>query len=215
LRALVIISGIAAGAAIAWVLNKSLPRKIKNKNQRLGLQISAYIVFILLGLAFASIFSLQIVLDKFIDSRIAAMETGLDRRFPDKNILETRFGTGELVSINEQIQQTVKEIDTKSDGFFERLVFNALIGRLFTYINAVDSGATALSNMSDEDGTVTIKTLLYNLKTTALKAAEPYFTAFQVAIVILALVSFAIYAAIVICVRSEERAGARNARVGK
>jgi len=211
MKVLLIIAGIIAGAAVAWGLNKLLAGKIENKGRRIGLQASAYIVFILLGLAFAAVFSLRIVLDKFIDNRIQAIEVKLDKTFPNMNLLETRLDTGELVSINDQIQQSIKDIDTESDGFFEKLVFNALMAKLSSSINAVDTGVNALSNMSDDDGSMTIKTLLYNLKDTALNAASPYFVVFQVLILICAVIFIGIYAAIVVSVRNEEQNGAKNA----
>jgi len=200
MRVLLIVLGVIAGAATAWILNKLLAGKIENKNQRIGLQVAAYIVFILLGFAFTSIFSLRITLDKFIVNRIQAMEVSLSRMFPNSNILEVRFDTSELVSINDQIQQSISDIDTKSDGFFERLVFNAFIGKLSSYINAVDTGVSTLSNMSD-DGSVTIKTILYNLKDIALDTASPYFIAIQIAILILFFIFIGIYVGIVLYIK--------------
>jgi len=201
MRILLTISGVIAGAAIAWVLNKLLAGKIENKSQRIGLQAAAYIVFILLGFAFTSIFSLRIVLDRFIDNRIQAVEVSLAGRFPNMDILDTRFNTGELVSINDQIQQSIKDIDTKSDGFFERLVFSAFMGKLSSSINAVDTGVNALSNMSDDDGSMTIKTLLYNLKDAALDAASPYFRVIQIILLVLLFISICIYVGIVVYIK--------------
>jgi hypothetical protein len=201
MRVLLIVLGVIAGAAIAWGLNKLLTGKIENKTQRIGLQVAAYIVFILLGFAFTSIFSLRIVLDTFIDNRIQAMEVSLSKMFPNSNILETSIDTGELVSINDQIQLSINDIDTKSDGFFERLVFDAFIGKLSNYINAVDTGVSTLSDMSDDDGSVTIKTILYNLKDMALDTASPYFVAIQIVILILFFISIGIYVGIVVYIK--------------
>jgi len=201
MRITIILSGVIAGAAVAWVLNKFLSEKIENKSYRIGLQVAAYIVFILLGFAFTSIFSLRIVLDKFIDNRIQAMEVSLSRRFPNSNILEASLNTGELVSLNNQIQQSINDIDTKNDSFFERLVFDAFMGKFSNYINAVDTGVNALSNMSNDDGSVTIKTILYNLKDAALKAVSPYFVFMQIVVLVLFLIFIGIYAAIAVYIK--------------
>ena len=201
MRVLLIVLGIIAGAAIAWVLNKLFAGKIENKNQRIGLQVAAYIVFILLGFVFTSIFSLRIALDKFIVNRIQTMETSLSKMFPNSNILEMSVNTGELVLINDQIQQSINDIYTENDSFFERLVFNAFVGKLSAYINAVDTGVSTLSNMSDDEGSVTIKTILYNLKDIALDAASPYFVIIQILIFILFVISIGIYVGIVVFIK--------------
>jgi uncharacterized membrane protein (UPF0136 family) len=194
MRVLLIVLGVIAGAITAWILNKLLAGKIENKNQRIGLQVAAYVVFILLGFAFTSIFSLRIALDKFIVNRIQVIEISLSIMFPNSNILETSFNTGELVSINDQIQQSIGDINTESDGFFEKLLFKAFIGKLSSYINTV-------SNMSDDDGSVTIKTLLYNLKDIVLDTASPYFIVIQIAILILFFIFIGIYVGVAIYIK--------------
>jgi len=201
MRGLIIILGIIAGTAIAWVLSKFLLGKIENKSQRIGLQVSAYIVFILLGFAFTSIFSLRIVLDKFLDNRLQAIEVSLDKTFPNMNLLETRLDTGELVSINDKIQQSVNNIDTKNDSFFERLVFSALMGKLSGSINAVGTGVNALSEMSDDDGSLTVKTLLYNLKDSALETVSPFFVVLQIVLLVVFFIAIGIYAGIAVYIK--------------
>jgi hypothetical protein len=201
MRVLLIILGIIGGAAIAWVLNKIFPLKLENKGQRIGMQVAVYIVFILLGFAFASMFSLRLVLDKFIVNRIQAMEVSLSNIFPNTNILETSLDTKDLVSLNNQLQQSVNEINTSSDSFFERLAFDAFMGKLSGYINAVDSGVTTLAAMSNDDGTVTVNTILYNLKDIALDAVSPYFKVGQILILILLVVSVGIYFGIYVYIK--------------
>ena len=105
MKALFIILGTIAGASIAWFLNKLLADRIEEKSQKVGLQITAYILCILLGIGFTSIFSLRTILNEFIDKRITAIEIGLSEMFPNSNILEISLDTSELVSINSQLQQ--------------------------------------------------------------------------------------------------------------
>jgi hypothetical protein len=201
MRVLLILLGVIAGAVIAWILNKFFAGNIKNKTHRIGLQVVAYIVFILLGLVFTSIFSLRIVLDKFIVNRIQVMEDSLSKMFPNSNIMEMNVDTKELVSMNNQIQQSVNDIDTRNDSFFERLVYDAFIGKLSSYINAVDSGVTTLAAMSNEDGTVTIKVILFNLKDMALNTISPYFVVGQIIILILFIISLSIYFGIILYIK--------------
>jgi nitrogen fixation/metabolism regulation signal transduction histidine kinase len=201
MRVLIVILGIVVGIAVAWLLNKLLSGKIENKSHRIGLQVGAYIVFILIGFAFTSLFSLRTVLDTFIDNRIQFIEENLSKMFPDTNILEARFNISELVSINDQLQQSINVIDTKSDNFFERLVYNAFLGKLFFYINAVDTGVTTLSNISDDDGSVTIRSILYGIKNIALDTASPYIKIIQIILFILFFISIFVYVGIVIYIK--------------
>jgi len=201
MRVLLILLGIIAGMAVACILNKLLAGKIENKSYRIGLKVAAYIVFALLGLAFTSIFSLRIVLDNFIVNRIQTMEISLSKMFPNTNIMERDFDATELVLLNNQIQQSIKDINTSNDSFFESLVFDAFIGKFSSYINAVDSGVTTLSAMSNDDGTVTIKTILNNLKDMALDTVSPYFMVGQIIILILLFVFIGIYVGIVIYIK--------------
>jgi hypothetical protein len=193
-----IILGIVAGAVIAWVLNKFFPVKIENKSQRIGLQVAVYIVFILLGFGFTSLFSLRLVLDKFIVNRIKAMELTLAAKFPNSNIMELTLNTNELVSLNNQLKQSVNDIDTSNDSFFERLAFDTFMGKLSDYIKAVDSGVTTLAAMSNDDGTVTVNTILYNLKDIALDAVSPYFRVGQIIILVLLVIAAGVYIGIII-----------------
>jgi len=190
---LIIILGVIAGAATAWVLNMLFSEKVENKFHRIVLQLAAYIVFMLLGFIFTSMFSLRITLDVFINNRIQAMETSLVQMFPNKNILETSFNTGELASINDQIQKSINEIDTKNDSFFEKMVFKAFVGRLLVYINAFDTGVNTLTDLSEADGSITIKAILYGLKDKALNTASPYIKIIQILIGILFFASTGIY----------------------
>jgi hypothetical protein len=194
MRVFLIILGVIVGTAAAWGLIKLFPTKqLENKGQRIGLQIAVYTVFILLGFAFTSIFSLRMVLDKFIVNRIQDMETILAARFPNSNIMELTFNTTELVSFNNQLQQAVNDIDKSNDSFFERLAFDTFMGKLSDYIKAVNSGVTTLAAMSNDDGTVTVNAILYNLKDIALDAVSPYFRVGQIIILILFVIAVGVY----------------------
>jgi len=201
MRILLILLGVIFGTAIAWILNKFFAGKIENKSQRIDLQVAAYIVFILLGLVFTSLFSLRIVLDKFVVNRIQVMETSLSKMFPDSNIMELNIDTNNLVSMNNQIQQSINDIDTRNDSFFERLVYNAFIDKVSVYLNAVDTGVTTLSTMSDDKGYVSVKDMLYNFKDIALDTISPYFKVGQIIILVLFFIFLIIYFCIIIYIK--------------
>jgi hypothetical protein len=198
MRVLFVLSGAAAGAVIAFILNKFLTGKIENKSQRIGLQISAYVVFMLLGFIFSSIFSLRYFLDRFIDNRINAIEVALSRRFPNTNIMEISFNTSELKSLNDELQQSIRSIDTSDDSLFEKMFFDAFISEITKYTNAVNSGVNILTAISNDDGTVTIKAVFYGIKDLALDTVSPYFFVLQIAILIVLIICIGIYCGIAI-----------------
>jgi len=202
MRVFLIVLGVIIGAAVAWGLIKLFPiKRLENKGQEIGLKIGVYVVFILLGFAFTSFFSLRLVLDKFIVNRIQVMEADLSKMFPNTNILETSIDTKDLVSMNNQIQQSINDINTSADSFFERLAFDAFIGKLSGYINAVDSGVNSLAAISNDDGTVTIKTILYSLKDMALDTVSPYFKAGQIIILVLFFIAVGVYFGIYVYIK--------------
>jgi len=195
---LMVLIGIIVGAAIAWTINKILASKIEEKGKRIGLQVSAYIVCILLGVGFTSIFSLRAILDSFVDNRINAIEITLSRTFPNMDLFETSFNANELVSFNTQLQQLINDIDTSNDSFLERLVFSAFLGRISDHINALDTGVNTVVMVSDASGMVTIKSVLLNFKGVALNTIEPYFVFGQILIIILLFAFIGIYVGIII-----------------
>jgi hypothetical protein len=196
-----ILLGVITGTAIALFLSILLAGKTEKKDRRIGLQVSAYIVFILFGLAFTSLFSLRTVLDKFIFNRIQDMEAGLSRMFPDSNILETSINTNELVSMNNQIQQSINDINTSNDGFLEKLVYKVFIYKLSNYIKTVDSGVNTLAAMNKDNGIVTVKDILYNFKDIALDTISPFFTVLQIILLILFIITLGIYLGIIINIK--------------
>ena len=188
-----IIFGVIAGAAITFTLNKLLADKIENKNHRLALKISAYIIFCLLGLLYASIGSLKPTLNKFIDGRINTVEITLNQYFPNTRIMEININTDEFVEVSARLQQSLRDIDKSDDSFFERLVFDAFIARLTPYITAADTGINTVAMMGNEQGNVTIKTVLLNLKEMALDAISPYFIILYIMILIFLLIFVGVY----------------------
>ena len=197
MKVMFIMLGIIVGTAIAWILNKLLAVKVEEKRQKLGLQITAYIICILLGSCFTFIFSLRTILDGFIDTRINTIEISLSRMFPNSNILDINLDTNELVLINTQLQQSINDIDKSNDDFFEKLIFDAFINGFSDYINALNTGVNTLAMMSDASGMVTMRSILYNLKNIALNAVEPYFIIGNIIITILLIIFIGIYIGIV------------------
>lgn len=201
MRVLFVLLGAIAGVVIAFILNIILTGKIENKGQRISLQISAYIVFIILGFLFTSIFSLRYFLDRFINNRISAIENTLSRNFPNTNFLEISLNTSEIISLNNEIQQSIRSIDTSNDGLFEKMLFDAFINQITKYTNAVESGVNTLEAISNDDGTVTIKTILYGIKGLALDTFLPYFYILQIVISVVLIICIGIYCGIVLYIK--------------
>ena len=193
MRIFLILIGILAGTAIAFGLNFIFVRKIENKGERIGMQVAAYIVFILLGFLFTSIISLRYTLDRFIDNRISDIELVLSRRFQNTNILEMTFDTSEIASLNNELQQSLNGINKGVGNIFERLVLDAFTSEITKYANAVDSGVNTLTAISNDDGTITIKTILFCIKDLALNTVSPYFFVLQIIILVVFFICIGIY----------------------
>jgi hypothetical protein len=188
---------VVSGITVAWGLNKLLAAKIEDKNHRTGLKVISYIVCIVLSMAFFSIGSLRIMLDLFIEDRIEFIGTELSKLFPNSNILETSIDTSELVSVIDELQQMANTINTSGDGYFENLVFEAFLNTLTGYVYAVENGINTIALADDKDGIVTVRTILYNLKNTALETISPYFVLGQTGLVIILIIYIGVYAGIV------------------
>jgi len=195
---LFILFGIVFGVLIASLLNKFVANKIENKHVKLGIKIAAYVVLIILGLFLGLVCSIKPMLNNFIDDKINAVEITVNRHFPDKKIMEVSINASDFSEIINQLQQSLRDINIGTDGFFERLVFNAFIDNLNIYIDDVhrriNTVGTAISN---EQGEISLKSVLYNLKDLALKKITPYLVIFIILIIIVFLIFIGIYAIIV------------------
>ena len=198
---LFIVLGIIIGTAIAWILNKIFAGKIADKNQRIGLKTASYIVCIILCITFAVFGSLRIILNNFLENRIAYIEVELTDLFPDSNILEMTIDTDELASVVDEVQQTVNNINTSADSFFEKLVFGAFLHKLTGYVYTAEDSINSIKTMRNENGLVTVKSVLYGLKDMTLETISPYFIFGQIGALILLAVYIGIYAGIVVYIK--------------
>ena len=198
MRVFIIIIGIIAGAVISFGLNFILVRKLENKGHRIGMQVAAYIVFIILGFLFTSIFSLHYTLDRFIDNRINYLELILSKRFQNTNILDMTIETNDIASLNYELQLAVNGIDVSKDNIFERLIFDAFLTEISKYTNVIDSGVAVLSEISNDDGTITLKNLLFGIKILALDTVSPYFFVLQILILFVFFICLGIYIGVAI-----------------
>jgi hypothetical protein len=201
MRIILIIIGILAGIAIAFGLNFLLVKKIENKGYKIGMQITAYIVCIMLSFLFIAIFSLRYTLDKFIDNRINDMELVLSRKFPNTEFLEMTFDTSEIVSLNNELQQSLSGIDTDNDSIFERMVYDAFLSEITKYTNVVDYGVNTLASISNNDGTITIMALLLGIKKLALDTVSPYFFILQVIIMVVFFIFIGIFTGVSVYIK--------------
>jgi hypothetical protein len=80
-------------------------------------------------------------------------------------------------------------MENEEAGFLEKFLFNAFVSQISGYVDMAESGANLISSRSSEDGTVTVKTIIYTIKDKALDKLAPLFITLQ----ILILIAFAIY----------------------
>jgi hypothetical protein len=180
----------AAGIAVAWLLNKRFADRVKNKGSKLFLKAFAYIVFVSLGLLFAFVNSLESMLDKFIDGQINTIEVTLNKHFPGTKIMELSVNTKEFVDVSSQLKQSLNDIGGDDGGFFKKLIFEAFMKKLNSYVDGGINIATAAGN---EQGDVTLKTILFNIKKLSLRALSPYFFWLNVLIAVAFLIFAGIY----------------------
>jgi hypothetical protein len=189
---------IILARSVAFILNKILATKVKNRNQRLGLQVTTYIIFVLFfGLSLV-IGSLHAMLDDFIDDKIVYVENQLNDMFPDMNIMETEIDTAKLVATLEELNQITSGADSIEYGFIEQMVISVFINKLTDYIYITETNVNQLANIGNDNGMVTIKDVVLNLKAEALDAISLYWIIGQSIIVLSLFIYIGIYIGIVV-----------------
>jgi hypothetical protein len=197
MRILFVIIGIIIGVVLAWILNKFLGDRIKDKGQRIGLKVAAYFLCIVFGLAIVLLGSLRTTLDRFIDNRIKNIEVLISKNFPDSNILDINININEFASASDELQKALNYVDISNDGFLEKLTYDVFIKRYTNYVYGVKTGIDTVVTMSDDTGSVTAKSILYNLKDMALDTVSRYFKYGQIGIIVLFFIFISIYIGIV------------------
>ena len=195
MKVIVFILGIAIGAAIAFILNTLLAAKVEKKSFRLAMQVTTYIVCILLSVFFIFFGSLRTILDTFIDGRILYIEQTLNRLSPEENIMEKNIDTAEIYSVLSEAQEIVD--GEKSEGIIEKIIIRSFTGTLSKYVGMTKDSVAELTEFNNSDGTVTVKSILGYIKLKTLAAASPYFIFGQIASVLLLVIYIGIYIAIV------------------
>jgi hypothetical protein len=147
-------------------------------------------------------------LDKFIVGRIVAIEATLSQTFPDMDILHHGIDTNEFVLISDELQKVVSFVDTSGDSVLEKLVYSAFLGRLTDYVSKAKDGMDTMIEATDADGKITINSILFHLKDTALNAVSPYFVTLQTIIIVLFIISLGIYIGIIFYIK--KGGGAKN-----
>ena len=188
MKTLFVILGIIAGIIIAWILNRLLAGKIEDKSRRIGLKIISYIVCIILALTFVSIGSLRVTLSNFVETRMETVEIILSKIPPELNIPEITIDTNEFVSMSDEVEQTIKDLETNNDTFLEKLIYNAFLKKYFNYVYVVKNGINTIAAMSDDNGEVTINSILYYYKNMWLNTISKYCLFGQLGILFLLLV---------------------------
>ncbi|MDR2965452.1 MAG: hypothetical protein LBU88_06725 [Treponema sp.] len=194
MRVLFVILGIIIGAGLAFLLNKQFTKKLVKKEHRLTLQITTYIICIVLCSLFMFCGSLRIILDNFADSQIVYLEQKLNSLLPEQNLLDTNVDAEKIAEAMAEVQSII-DGDT-ADGIFQKMIIRSLTNNLSKYVNMAGSSANELTQLADSDGNVTVKTILSFLKTQALNTVEPIFNFLQILIVIILVIYIGAYYAV-------------------
>jgi len=199
LLGLFILLGIIFGALIGFLINNFIAdKKIENKHVKLGVKITAYVVLIILGFFLGLVCSIKPLLNNFIVDKINAIEITLDRHFPNEKVMEISINANDIFEIIGQLQLSLRDINVGTDGYFEKLVFNAFVDRVNQYINNVHGNINTVSTtISNDQGEISLKSILYNFKDLALKKITPYFVVFIILISIVFVIFIGIYIIIV------------------
>ena len=183
MRVLLIILGMAIGGGLAFLLNRYITSKFEDKKRAVIMTVVTYIVCVLLGLGFAAVGSLKFTLSNFLDNKIVQVSVMLAQKFPNSNIMELTIDTNEFKEAVGDVQNTMRS-ENVGDSLLEKMIFDAFVSQISGYINMAEDGVNLISSRSDEDGTVTVETIVYTIKDKALDTVAPFFVVLQVLIVI-------------------------------
>jgi len=192
-----ILFGIIGGIVLACLLNKFLVSKIGFPVLRIGLKVTSFFVCIILCALFLGAVSLWTGLNTFLENRIVLIETELTRVLPDSDMLEHGVAIDEFASAFGDMRQTISNMDTGRNSFFENLVFETFLGRLDSYADAVESGISTAAIVANEDGLITVRSILTVIKDTALRTVLPHFVFVKIGIALL----FFIYVGILVLLK--------------
>jgi len=183
---------VCVGVAVALLLNKLFANKIESKSQRRVLKVASYILFIGFSLLFALEMALKEYLDKFIDDKVYEIELSLRKNFPNAKVMEISINTKEFADISGKLLQSLNDIGASSDGFVEKLVFDAFMSTLMPYIEG------------GKQGEITMKSILLSLKELASQKVSQGFVILEIIMVILFLLCIFIYIVVAIFMRKSE-----------
>jgi hypothetical protein len=189
-----ILIGIVAGIVLAFILNTIFANKIGSKAPRIVMKVLAFVICIIFSIVISFLLSVKPTLNNFLDSRIAMIENTINRSFADKNLTELSLNSSNMNEIVDQMQQAVDSINTKSDGYFERKVYNSFISKLKPYLDTANS-------LRKEYGDVSIKIILSTIKNTALATISPYLSFIIILTTVIFLIIIAIHTGVVFLFR--------------
>ena len=189
--------GIITGTVIALILNKFLADKLESKAQKAGLKITAFIVCVILSLSFFAIGSLRKTLYNFLEGKINIINVSLSAAFPNVNIAEMNINSKDFISVSGEMQQITNNIDTSSEGFFRKMIFDNFSQRITAHVNAIQNNANnvavVMENFGNQGGIISINSILHHFKDMALRRVSPFILLGQAGIIVLFLIYVAIY----------------------
>lgn len=163
---------IIAAAAIAFVMNKYVLKKIDKSNIKILLQISAYLVLAVLFLLFLTIFNLRSFANSFADSQIARLETYIYG--VSKISLDEEIPVAQAKAVLQEASQSIDNAALTFENNFGvagKTVSKIISSKFLTYIGMAESYISEIENFST--GKVSIKNLLMFIKQKILNSVEP------------------------------------------
>ena len=193
---LLIFVGLVIGVFIAWVMNRFMASKVKNKGMKYGLVATAYIVCIILSVSFIAIGILHSTISKFMTNRMVDIEVAFSIITPGWNLFETNINTNNIAIVTDEVQKVFDYVDTSNDTIIQKIAYGIFLRRMAIYVRTAFSSAETMIKLSDEEGNVSVKTLFYHLKDRTLDLIELYTNIGRAGMILLFLIFIAIYVGI-------------------
>lgn len=196
------IIAIVAGTIIALVMNMIFGRMIANqkyKNITCTLSVLASIVICVLYVLSTEV---KIYTSKTLDFAILTTENKVKELSPE--ILKLEYETSSITKLTDEISSLKAEIseseNQNEEKLLDRIIFssflNIITGKTDVFLNSI-------SYFQNENGKISVDTLLQGTKRIVLKKASPYFSIFRALVIVL----FFAYLILFVCICAYFKSG--------
>ncbi|MDR1787464.1 MAG: hypothetical protein LBR16_03330 [Treponema sp.] len=195
------ICSFAAAVLCAVLINHFLLNCLAGST-RTGMKALSWVVCLLLALAFSIAGSLHSLLNSFIDTNVARLETAVAESFPEMDIFEDPIDPSRITAALQDARGGIDSFTGKGIG---HLLFSGTVEKYITPILAsLEGGAADAAGYANANGVVTLNSFITALKMRLLAALNPLFVGAQLVMVGLLVV----YTLICVCVMLRVRKAA-------